>query len=240
MEEQAVLKRAALEYLERDQLLHMDMLEPLRRGQARVLRAGPGGVLIYEARSRTHMLSAESLEAGKALCTEVGEPYLFVAHDRENAEYLREKHGFQTAQECWAAAYLEGMPLPIPVGMEIRKLGEAYFELIYENYSTFSDADYVRARIGEGVMHGVFRDGVLLGFAGMHPEGSVGMLEVLPAYRRQGAAAALMAAMVNFCLERGYVPFSQIFAGNEASLKLHRKMGFSIAPQPMYWVMNTG
>ena len=70
------------------------------------------------------------------------------------------------------------------------------------------------------------------------PEGSVGMLEVLPEYRRQGAATALMAAMVNFCLERGCVPFSQIFAGNEASLGLHRKMGFSIAQRPMYWVMN--
>ena len=104
MKEQAVLRQAALEYLERDRPLHMDMLEPIRRGQAEILKAGPGGVLIYETRSRTHMLSAESLEAGKALCCRVEQPYLFVAHDRENAEYFRGKYGFQTAQECWAAA----------------------------------------------------------------------------------------------------------------------------------------
>ena len=71
MKEQAVLRQAALEYLERDRPLHMDMLEPIRRGQAEILKAGPGGVLIYETRSRTHMLSAESLEAGKALCCRV-------------------------------------------------------------------------------------------------------------------------------------------------------------------------
>ncbi len=32
MKEQAVLRQAALEYLERDRPLHMDMLEPIRRG----------------------------------------------------------------------------------------------------------------------------------------------------------------------------------------------------------------
>lgn len=238
MKEQAVLRQAALEYLERDRLLHMDMLEPIRRGQAEILKAGPGGVLIYETRSRTHMLSAESLEAGKALCCRVEQPYLFVAHDRENAEYFRGKYGFQTAQECWAAAYLGNVALPVPGDIEIRRLGEEYFEIINANYSTFSGEEYIRDRIREGVMQGAFRNGVLLGFAGMHPEGSVGMLEVLPEYRRQGAATALMAAMVNFCLERGCVPFSQIFAGNEASLGLHRKMGFTIAQRPMYWVMN--
>ena len=240
MEAQIALKRAALEYLERDRLLHMDMLEPIRRGQAQVLRAGPAGVLLYETRSRAYMLAAESLEAGKALCGGVERPCLFVAHDRDNAEHFREKYGFQTAQECWAAAYLERAPLPIPEGMEIRRLGEEYFAVIFENYGAFSDEEYIRERIGEGVMHGAFRDGTLLGFAGMHPEGSVGMLEVLPEYRRRGAATALMAAMVNICLERGYVPFSQIFAGNEASRKLHRKMGFSIAQRPLYWVMNIG
>ncbi len=53
------------------------------------------------------------------------------------------------------------------------------------------------------------------------------MLEVLPEYRRQGAATALMAAMVNFCLERGCVPFSQIFLREmKHPSGLHRKMGF--------------
>ena len=74
--------------------------------------------------------------------------------------------------------------------MEIRQLGQSYFSVILENYHTFTDAEYVRRRIDAGVMHGAFREGELLGFIGMHDEGSVGMLEVLPPHRRQGAAAA--------------------------------------------------
>ncbi|MFQ7452543.1 MAG: GNAT family N-acetyltransferase [Flavonifractor plautii] len=35
-------------------------------------------------------------------------------------------------------------------------------------------------------MLGAFVDGTLAGFAGFHGEGSIGLLEVLPAYRRRG------------------------------------------------------
>ncbi len=58
--------------------------------------------------------------------------------------------------------------------MEIRRLGEEYFgKIINANYSTFSGEEYIRDRIREACHAGAFRNGVLLGFAGMHPEGSV-------------------------------------------------------------------
>lgn len=229
----------ALAYLERDPLSMMDMLEPVRRGQAEIKGVREDGVLLYDIPSKTYMLAAESRAAGDVLCAGVEEPYLFVAHDRENAEFFREKFGFGRAQECWPAAYLEKTPLPVPGDLDIRQLGQEHFPVVYEHYSTFSDADYVRDRIGEGVMHGAFRDGALMGFIGMHAEGSVGMLEVLPQYRRQGVAGALMACQVNWCLERGWVPFSQIYLGNDASRSLHRKMGFTISERTLFWVMDT-
>ena len=50
MKEQAVLRQAALEYLERDRPLHMDMLEPIRRGVALVeAKAFVGETLACEA-----------------------------------------------------------------------------------------------------------------------------------------------------------------------------------------------
>ena len=232
------LTQRALSYLERDPLHTMDMLEPLRRGQARVEGLREDGALVYDGPSKTYFLAAESREAGDALCAGVEAPYLFVAHDRENAEFFRDKFGFRVAQECWPAAYLSKTPLPVPGDLDIRRLGQEHFSVVYDNYSTFSDADYVKARIREGVMHGAFQNGRLMGFIGMHAEGSVGMLEVLPQYRRRGVAAALMAYQANWCLEQGYVPFSQIFLGNEASLRLHQKVGYSISEKPLFWVMD--
>ncbi|MFQ9917932.1 MAG: GNAT family N-acetyltransferase [Flavonifractor plautii] len=54
-------------------------------------------------------------------------------------------------------------------------------------------------------MLGAFVDGTLAGFAGFHGEGSIGLLEVLPAYRRRGLGEALLRGAVRLALERGAV-----------------------------------
>ena len=183
------------------------------------------------------MLAADSLEAGKALCAGVEAMEIATAHDGETGAFLRDQYHLPDLRGCTQAAYLEKEPLPVPPGFEIRPLGEEFFSLILENYHSFTDPEYIHKRIAAGVMYGAFQKGELLGFIGMHAEGSVGMLEVLPQHRRKGAATALMAFMTGFCLERGWVPFSQIFHGNEASLALHRRLGWALSQRPLYWVM---
>lgn len=227
----------AREYLERDPLLYMDMLGPLDRGMVEVISLREDGLLLYNGPGEAFMLAADSLEAGKALCAGVEAMEIATAHDGETGAFLRDQYHLPDLRGCTQAAYLEKEPLPVPPGFEIRPLGEEFFSLILENYHSFTDPEYIHKRIAAGVMYGAFQKGELLGFIGMHAEGSVGMLEVLPQHRRKGAATALMAFMTNFCLERGWVPFSQIFHGNEASLALHRRLGWALSQRPLYWVM---
>lgn len=227
----------AREYLERDPLLYMDMLGPLDRGMVEVVSLREDGLLLYNGPGEAFMLAADSLEAGKALCAGVEAMEIATAHDGETGAFLRDQYHLPDFRGCTQAAYLEKEPLPVPPGFEIRPLGEEFFSLILENYHSFTDPEYIHKRIAAGVMYGAFQKGELLGFIGMHAEGSVGMLEVLPQHRRKGAATALMAFMTGFCLERGWVPFSQIFHGNEASLALHRRLGWALSQRPLYWVM---
>lgn len=227
----------AREYLERDSLLYMDMLGPLDRGMVEVVSLREDGLLLYNGPGEAFMLAADSLEAGKALCAGVEAMEIATAHDGETGAFLRDQYHLPDLRGCTQAAYLEKEPLPVPPGFEIRPLGEEFFSLILENYHSFTDPEYIHKRIAAGVMYGAFQKGELLGFIGMHAEGSVGMLEVLPQHRRKGAATALMAFMTGFCLERGWVPFSQIFHGNEASLALHRRLGWALSQRPLYWVM---
>lgn len=227
----------AREYLERDPLLYMDMLGPLDRGMVEVVSLREDGVLLYNGPGEAFMLAADSLEAGKALCAGVDAMKMATVHDWETGAFLRDQYHLPDFRGCTQAAYLEKEPLPVPPGFEIRPLGEEFFSLILENYHSFTDPEYIHKRIAAGVMYGAFQKGELLGFIGMHAEGSVGMLEVLPQHRRKGAATALMAFMTGFCLERGWVPFSQIFHGNEASLALHRRLGWALSQRPLYWVM---
>ena len=85
-------------------------------------------------------------------------------------------------------------------------------------------------------MFGIDENGRLAAFAGTHAEGSMGMLEVLPDYRRRGMGEALEACLIARQLEKGWVPFCQIFDGNEPSLRLQKKLGLKLASGRLYWI----
>lgn len=224
-------------YLMRKPLEYVDMLEPIRRGMAEVAACREDGVLLYNVPGELYMLAADSLEAAQELCREVDSIELAEAHSREAGEYLAQRYGIGKCQECTQAVYLGKESLPVDPAFEVRTLGQEFFQIVLDTYHSFSDPKYIRNRLAAGAMQGAFREGELAGFIGMHAEGSVGLLEVLPAFRRQGVATALMNHMVNRCLARGWIPFSQIWEGNQASFALHRRVGWSFCQEPLFWVM---
>ena len=129
-------------------------------------------------------------------------------------------------------------PLPVPGPWEVRQLGREFLPVVVGHYHSYPNPKYLGERLDAGVMHGAFEGEELLGFIGMHSEGSVGLLEVLPAHRRRGVASALLAYMTNWCLERGWTPFSQIYEGNTASEGLHQKLRWELSRQQLFWVMD--
>ena len=76
-----------------------------------------------------------------------------------------------------------------------------YIQSVEEVFSSLTPVieqhpEYVEDRLKAGVIFGAFVDGRLAGFVGEHHEGSMGMLEVVPEFRRRGIAQALEAALI--------------------------------------------
>ena len=95
--------------------------------------------------------------------------------------------------------------------------------------------DAVRA----GDVLAAYRDGKIAGFIGFHEDGSGGMLEVLPEFRRLGIGTALEIALHNLALSRGWTPYGQIRIENEASLKLQERLGMVVSDPDgsiLYWI----
>ena len=82
-------------------------------------------------------------------------------------------------------------------------------------------------RLAAGTIDGGYLDGELVGFIGMHAEGSMGMLEVFPGWRRRGVALALEAAKIASGLAAGHVPWAQVFPENRASIALQHRLGMA-------------
>lgn len=228
---------AARSYLAREPLLYIDMLESIGCGSARLISVSDFGVLLFNSACGAYMMSAQSGETAAKMLESVSFAELFVAHQTFYIEAVQIKLSLAQKMVCLQAAYFREEPLsPPPCPAQIAPLGEVHLPFVMENYSHAESAEYQMERIRSGAMLGAFINGEPAGFVGLHSEGSIGMLEVLPQFRRLGVAQALMVHTVNRLLKEGKTPFSQIEEHNAASLALHEKLGFEISQNKIAWL----
>ena len=139
--------------------------------------------------------------------------------------------------ECRQFSYHKPEKLYTPVeNIEIRTLGPEWISTINKIYHLVDSVEYITSLVESGVMHGAFIDNKLAGFIGMHMEGSMGLLEVLPEFQRRGIGVLLESYMVDWSREQGFIPYCQVFTDNAASLKLQEKLGLEGSASCVYWV----
>ena len=96
--------------------------------------------------------------------------------------------------------------------------------------------EHIKERLDAGVMYGAFEEEKLVGFIGMHNEGSMGMLYVEEQYRMKGIGASLESFIINVQLSNGFTPYCHVIEGNEMSISLQNKLGLYLADEPLWWI----
>lgn len=119
---------------------------------------------------------------------------------------------------------------------DIRMLDIQYLDVILKHYKLVSDKEYIIDRLNNKMIFGIFENDKIAGFIGIHSEGSIGMLEIFPEYRRKGYGYILEAYVIEQLLDKGFVPFCHVVDGNEASYKLQEKLGFKKSSKPNIWI----
>lgn len=229
----------AKQYLSRDELLHIDMLECIRRGNADLRFASEQGVQLYDTSGEVYLMSTIDEETANQMIVLIQDPSLITAHqDFYIPALLASFPQLSIFMECYHAAYLKPQPLPEPAGRcSIQPLDVRHIDFVQEHYTNKLEREYILERLQSGTIYGAYVDGQLAGFAGSHIEGSIGMVEVLPEYRRRGIAEVLEAHIANQMLARGYVPYAQIVVSNKPSLALQQKLNFTISEQKLWWLL---
>lgn len=232
-----VCEKAALDFLNRNKLLYLDMLEPIRRGTAQLLYSAGDGVLLYDRLAEVYMLGADTPRALDAMLPLMAGCTILTGHQMWYKEALAARFGLKTEQICRQAAWLPPRPpAPLPFGGELRLLDQSWAEWVYAHYShAFGGVDYMEGALERGML-GAFVDGQPVGFAGFHVEGAIGMLEVLPPYRRRGVGEALLRGVVSLALSRGQYAYGQVFTDNIPSLALQRKAGMTVSEELLFWL----
>ena len=225
-------------------MTNIDMLEVLELPAAQVVWADDTGALVQHG--ELYLLASDPGQEAKFLLLLTGqlaacrEPIVVLRSDAAR-ETLERAFGFRTVMECRHAVYpsMERVLYTLPEGATIRKLDARYVDFVHAHYHMVDDLQYIRERI-EADMFGVFLGGEIVGFVGTHDERPMGMLEILPQYRRLGLAFCLEAHLINHLLSLGRVAFCQVALVNDASLRLQQKIGMEISERVIYWLARGG
>lgn len=236
MEKQAVTEIL----LKKNKVMYIDMIENLRRGRGELIYAGEDGVIIRDRKAKTYMLAA--LDEGKAehiiscIPREKG-VWMFIVHQECMLQPMEERYHVMEQTPFRQTVYTNRVPLPVSKEITFQVLGGDYLEVIMKHYHMAPSEEYIRERLISGNLFGAFCENKLTGFAGIHAEGSLGMLEVLKAHRKKGIGIALEAYLINRHLSLGYTPYGNVVPDNDASIHLQEKIGLRISKEIMYWVV---
>ncbi len=229
-------------YLARDPVLYLDLTDTVRRGEGWVVDACSTGALVafknYERQGHPtgFTLCAADLPTARAMLAHLPEDLEFiVAHEEHYLSLIQERFPTADFHPSLQMGYLSHKPLPLPdLGIQIRPLETLHLPSVLEHYPLGGET-YLCWLIERRELYGAFKANALLGFMGRHAEGTLGLLEVLPQYRRQGVATLLQSFMTNLELSRGHIPYGQVFLDNGPSLALQQRLGFQPSKGTLFW-----
>lgn len=238
--------------LKKDKLHYIAMSELIHRAQAQLLFWGDEGILLKDRKSDVYMISATGKEAGSKILDTVflgdadkernadtaklslNDEDMFVTYESFMNDVLAERFGYTRIYDCVTYAYTRKEALPVK-HTDIRPLDCGALECICEHYHQ-AEKSYIKSLLLSGSLFGIYEEGQLAGFMGEHKEGSMGLLEIFPAYRNKGLATALESYIINRTLKKGYIPYCNVFSDNAESIGLQEKLGLYPAKKKIWWL----
>lgn len=218
-----------------DPALYADMESFLRSGEWKIEYESPTALLMQWKHEWLRALAAFEPEEARCLLAGIPLEGVVVLRGFAGLRELAAERGFTGSNPCRQAVYEKKTPLPVGTELTLRHPDGSDFPKIRDSYDLGLDEE-VREAFESPDFLGGYLDGELVGYIGVHGEGSMGMLHVFEPFRRRGYAEALYATLINDQLRKGRLPYAQVIEGNEASLALQRKLGLRVSDGLLYWM----
>jgi len=221
----------ALELLNQDYYLHYPLIYALRHG-AEVIAANEHGMALYRYRPDFIMLAGSNpLELVKGL----PKPDLVELFGSHSAQAIAAHFGLAGGFECTQVYYPYQS---IDSDLQLQLISKVDLAFILENYDRLEPEEIERA-IDEERIFGLRENSKLFAFIGLHDDHSMGMLFILPEYRRQGWGERLERALTAKVLAMGELPYGHVITGNDISMHLQKKLGFVECSDKVFWMWSS-
>lgn len=227
----------ALDILRGRGVLTVDMQEAFVRGNVERLCFANEKAVLIKHKSGDFMLWCADAESGlNALGFADEEICCCIGHGKFAVRAIKLRYpDFTFDPPCMQYCLASREKIPLRGSVDIRPLRLDEAETVLEHYAMAHDIEHIREKIRLCRLFGAEKDGTLVGFIGFHDEGSTGMLEVFPEFRRMGIGTELENYIRNYQLDLGWMPYGQVYLTNEASLGMQSKLGLAVSDDIIQW-----
>ncbi len=208
----------------------------LKRGTGEILADLDHALLVRDHVSGACFLASEDRTTGLALLDRFAgsDCRLLMVSDHALRLAAFERYGFSEKLECWQFAYYGAKPA-LDARLSVKVAEEHDLPMLTRHYHMISPKELAEVVRRKSILLGYDRER-LVGFIGEHLEGSMGILYVLPEYRRRGFGAALQACFMARTMDEGFSPFGQVEKDNLNSLKLQETLGMTRSDDLIVWM----
>lgn len=235
----AISREEAVALLARDTIRHFSMSVLLKDALEPECHQAGNSLLVRtpdDHRTFAFLVNGDAMDALPLFDLLDGTETLFYVQGDVAANRICERVPIGRNSDCMQF-YL---PQDVPITEDeegIVDLSSDHAEYIHSHYSyrDVTTVAYLRDRIEKAPAIGMMIEGVLAGFVMTHEEMTMGVMHVLPEYRRLGLGKKLNAALVRRMRALGLPCIVEIVHDNSASLALAKSTGY-IPIQKVHWM----
>ncbi len=215
---------------------HFALARYVLEGGAEILYAEKDGLLMLY--KDIYVLFGTCKEGLNKALSLVDEARCFVCSSEEEGVAVLEKFKNITKKKaCYQILYKQPFGLEIPPNTVVEELPptDVNIDFVTKTYTLGFSREDIKRLMTDFTFYVTYTGGKLSGYIGRHDEGSIGLLEIMPEFRRMGLGAFLVDYSVKRVNESGEVAYCNIEISNEKSLKMHLKMNFIPSDKLVYW-----
>lgn len=209
----------------------------LQRGTGQIIEQRPDAILVYDEVSKGMMLACDDAAAGEEMLGRhlTKDHRLLMVSNVALGEKVFAQYAFSEKLECYQVAYYHTEMPTICGALTIRAAKAEDVPLLTEIYDVLTEEE-MEEIVRRGNLLLGYEGAEMAGFVGEHLEGSIGLLHVMPKFRRKGYAMELENAMIRKNMEAGFLPFGQVEKSNTASMALQKKLGLTQSENTIIWM----
>ena len=161
-----------------------------------------------------------------------------VCSSSEEGDAVLEKFKNLTRKKpCYQILYDKVFGAQLPSDTIVKELEptDENIDFVTGTYTLGFSREEIKKLMTRFTFYATYTNGEISGYIGRHDEGSIGILEIMPEFRRKGLGAFLVDYSIQKLIEKGEIAYCNIEIANEKSLKMHQKMGFYPSEKLVYW-----